>query len=230
MRESDLYEPVKQFLETRGYAVKGEVRGCDLVAVKEDAPTLIVELKLSFSLDLVLQGVNRLTLTDDVYLAVPAPDSAGKKKAWRSKSRDIVKLCKRLGFGLMQVTADRVDVLVDPVPYQPRKNVRAHTRLIREFSRRQGDPNTGGVTRQRIVTAYRQAALRCAQSLEGAEEGKKVAVIRQETGAENAGSILAKNHYGWFARISMGVYVLTEAGQEALVDYRHLIKDSSSSA
>ncbi len=31
--ESDLYAPVKALLEGQGYVVKGEVRGCDVVAV-----------------------------------------------------------------------------------------------------------------------------------------------------------------------------------------------------
>jgi hypothetical protein len=30
--ESDLYAPVKALLEGQGYVVKGEVRGCDVVA------------------------------------------------------------------------------------------------------------------------------------------------------------------------------------------------------
>ena len=31
MTETELYGPVKRFLEARGFAVKGEIRGCDLV-------------------------------------------------------------------------------------------------------------------------------------------------------------------------------------------------------
>jgi hypothetical protein len=57
--ETSLYRPVKGYLETLGYTVKGEVCGCDLVATRGDEPPLVVigELKLSFSLDLVLQAV-----------------------------------------------------------------------------------------------------------------------------------------------------------------------------
>jgi len=55
--ETSLYGPVKRYLETLGYMVKGEVCGCDLVALRGDEPPIVVigELKLSFSLDLVLQ-------------------------------------------------------------------------------------------------------------------------------------------------------------------------------
>ena len=71
MRETTLYRPVKAFLEAQGYAVKGEVTGCDLVAIRGDEPPVIVELKTSFSLSLVFQGIVRQDLSDTVYLAVP---------------------------------------------------------------------------------------------------------------------------------------------------------------
>jgi hypothetical protein len=53
--ESSLYEPVKRYLETLGCTVKGEVCGCDLVALRGNEPPMVIigELKLSFSLDLV---------------------------------------------------------------------------------------------------------------------------------------------------------------------------------
>src|SRR5262245_49369018 len=99
--ESDLYAPVKALLEGQGYDVKGEGRGCDVVAVRGDEPPVIVELKRAFGMGLVLQGVNRLALSDSVYLAVGA---------WPKNMRDVKKLCRRLGFGLMIVSDDRVDV------------------------------------------------------------------------------------------------------------------------
>ncbi len=54
--EASLYAPVKRFLERLGYEVKGEVRGCDLVARRGDEPPVIVELKLRFNLALVFRG------------------------------------------------------------------------------------------------------------------------------------------------------------------------------
>src|SRR5674476_376645 len=57
--ETALYLPVKRFLENLGFTVKGEVGGCDLVALSGDDPPIVVigELKLSFNLELVLQAV-----------------------------------------------------------------------------------------------------------------------------------------------------------------------------
>src|SRR5438270_13013134 len=69
--EASLYLPVKRFLERLGYEVKGEVRGCDLVARRGDEPLLIVELKRRFTLALVLQGIDRLAVSERVYVAVP---------------------------------------------------------------------------------------------------------------------------------------------------------------
>ena len=37
-RETSLYPPVKQFLENRGFDVKGEICGCDVVALRGDEP------------------------------------------------------------------------------------------------------------------------------------------------------------------------------------------------
>jgi hypothetical protein len=68
--ETSLYQPVNGFLEGLGF-VKGEVGGCDLVALKgDDLPVVVIcELKLTFNLELILQGVDRATASDEVWLA-----------------------------------------------------------------------------------------------------------------------------------------------------------------
>ena len=70
--ERSLYRPVKRFHENLGFEVKGEVYGCDIVALRGDGPpvVLIGELKLRFNLDLVLQGVDRSAVCDEILLAV----------------------------------------------------------------------------------------------------------------------------------------------------------------
>ena len=52
--ETTLYAPVKRYLEAHGFTVKGEVCGCDLVALRGGEPPIVVigELKLAFSLEL----------------------------------------------------------------------------------------------------------------------------------------------------------------------------------
>lgn len=220
MRESDLYAPVKRYLETCGYDVKAEVKGCDVVAQRPGAPPVIVELKVAFSLDLVLQGVMRQRMADDVYLAVPTPGTPAKRRNWSARRRAVLRLCRRLGLGLMLVDPDRdridraVEVVLDPAPYAPRRDHKARRRLAQEFANRTGDPNVGGVTGQKIMTAYRQDALKCARHL--APGPLSLGQLRAETGIDRAASILQKNHYGWFERVARGVYGLTPAGRSAL--------------
>ena len=56
--ETVLYPFVKAFLEARGFEVKGEIVGCDIVAVRGDEPPVIVigELKLTFNLGRPARG------------------------------------------------------------------------------------------------------------------------------------------------------------------------------
>jgi hypothetical protein len=209
-RETSLYLPVKRFLEGLGFAVKGEVCGCDIVALRGDGPPLVVvgELKLGFNLELVLQGVNRMTACDEVWLAV-------RMRARRGREHDarVRKLCRLLGFGLLGVsTSGRVDVLVQPGPWRPRRDQHRRMRLIDEHRRRIGDPASGGMSKMPIMTAYRQQALTCAASLlEGPRRTREIRTI-----VPDAPKILLRNVYGWFYRIERGIYGLTQAGATAL--------------
>src|SRR2546430_17449421 len=71
-RETSLYVPVKRFLETLGFDVKGEICGCDLVAIRGEEPPLVVigEMKFGFKHELVLQGIDRTPACYQVWLAV----------------------------------------------------------------------------------------------------------------------------------------------------------------
>ncbi|SPJ25881.1 DUF2161 domain-containing phosphodiesterase [Palleronia abyssalis] len=209
-RETDLYGPVKQLLEGQGYVVKGEVGPLDVMAVRGDESPVAVELKLSFSLSLVHQGIARQALTDHVYLAVPA----GKRRDDRRNAT----LCRRLGLGLVRVhlPGGPCEVLCDPAPYRPRRFPARTARLLREFQRLQGDPNTGGGTRRGLVTAYRQDALRIAHALrDGPRRGADIA---RETGVVHATRMLRDNHYGWFEKFARGVYQLGEKGRAAIIE------------
>ncbi len=208
MRESELYPAVKAFLQAQGYEVKSEVGPADVMALRGDEPAVIVEMKTALNLALILQGVARQGLFDHVYLAVPQPPK------WTHRYRDLVALLRRLGLGLLTVREGRVEAHLDPGPYQPRRSAPRAGRLLREFQRRAGDPNTGGTTRVPRMTAYRQEALRLAQLL--AEGPDSPAALARVTGIARARAILADNHYGWFERISRGVYSLSPLGQQAL--------------
>jgi hypothetical protein len=141
MLETALYPTVKRFLEELGFQAKGEVNGCDIVAVRDVEPRrlAIVEMKRGFTLDLLLQAVDRMRAADEVWLAVPATR--------RGRDRDpcVHRLCRLLGFGLMAVDAgrDRIEVLAEPGPYRPRADQRRRSQLLSEHARRRGDPSQG---------------------------------------------------------------------------------------
>jgi len=208
--ETALYAPVKRFLEAQGFSVKGEVCGCDLVALRGDEPPRVVigELKLAFNLELVLQGVNRIAACDEIWLAVRASWRRGRESDPRVR-----KLCRFLGFGLLGVFPnDRVEVLVEPGPWRPRNDRKRRTRLLREHQRRQGDPALGGSSKAPIMTAYRQQALACAAILSDGPRRPKEIKVRVPDGPK----ILLNNVYGWFDRVERGIYTLTPDGIAAL--------------
>jgi len=212
LQETDLYAPIKAHLVALGYDVKGEVGAADVMALRDGAEPLIVELKTGFSLALLQQAVARQAVTDTVYVAVPRWKG---KAGWRTFKGNIG-LCKRLGVGVMSVKLPEgvVQVHCDPAPFQPRKSKLRKAALLREFDRRTGDPNAGGMTRQTIVTGYRQEAARCAAFL--AENGPtKGAVVARATAVPTATRIMADNHYGWFQKVALGVYGLSSTGVTA---------------
>lgn len=223
MKESDLYPPLKTYLEAQGYEVKAEIGACDLMARRGAEPPVIVEMKLTFSLALVMQGVARQGGFDHVYLAVPISSDRG----WKLRYREIIGLCRRLGLGLLAVQTGAtaaVEAHLDPGPYAPRKNTRHAARLLREFERRVGDPNIGGVTGVRRMTAYRQDALRCAMVLETAGP-LRAAAVAKASGVARAATLMRDDHYGWFERIERGTYVLTPQGAAAISDdHRTLLR------
>jgi hypothetical protein len=209
--ETSLYLPVKRHLESLGFTVKGEVGGCDLVALSGNDPPIVVigELKLSFNLELILQGVERAGACDVVWLAARLSMN-GKGRESDARYRN---LCRRLGFGMLGVTYQgSVEVLVAPSAVSPRRNPKKRSRLVIEHQRRKGDPIAGGSTRTPIMTAYRQQALVCAAAM--ATGPCRVRDLRVE--APDAGKILLHNVYGWFDRIERGIYALTDAGRTAL--------------
>ncbi|PZD94296.1 hypothetical protein DNH61_17960 [Paenibacillus sambharensis] len=226
--ETELYTPVKAYYEKLGYEVKSEVLHCDLVAVKPgEEATVIVEMKKTFNLALLLQGVERLRLTDRVMLAVER--NRKKSGAVNQRFGDLTELCRLLGLGLMTVTfyktkAPAVEVLCEPGD-PPARGMRRkrQSRLLTEFRERSGDYNVGGSTGRKLVTSYREKALRCAWALhkEGELPPRRV---RELSGSPQAARILLNDYYGWFERVDRGVYRLRPQGVQALIDYADVVE------
>jgi len=212
MAEVSLYAPVKTFLESLDFVVKGEIGNCDIVGLREGEPPVVVicELKMQFNLELILQAVDRASASDEVWLAA-AMSARGKGRESDSRFRA---LCRRLGFGLIGVTSrGAVELLLSPAAPAPRRDPRKRSRLIEEHRRRRGDPAVGGSTRSPVMTAYRQDALTCAAAIaQGPRRPRDLVTL-----TPRAGKILLHNVYGWFQRAERGVYVLTDAGHAALL-------------
>jgi hypothetical protein len=210
--ETALYLPVKTFLETAGYTVKGEIGGCDLVGLSEAEPPVVIvcELKQVFNLELIMQAVDRQAQSDEVWIAARI-SAKGKGREADRRFRD---LCRRLGLGMLGVSdTGTVDIIVSPVAPLPKRNSGKRNRLVEEHRRRKGDPAIGGSTRQPIMTAYRQQALACAALLQAGPLRPR----DLKAAGPKVPNILRDNVYGWFDRVDRGVYQLTEVGIAALL-------------
>ncbi|RKP54012.1 hypothetical protein D7Z26_11525 [Cohnella endophytica] len=241
--ETELYPPVKGFFEERGYEVKAEIRGCDLVAYRADrTDPIIVEMKKTFTLPLLLQGADRQKTGAEVWLAVER--NRTKKGAHNQRFAEIAALCRRLNLGFLTITFYRtkkpvIDVWCEPVsshagtaspiaserltPYSVapipggRKKAKA-AKLMQEFNARSGDYNVGGSTKRKLITAYRERAIQCALALD-CHGPSAPRTVRDLTHCPTAASMLRSNYYGWFARVAKGIYDLTPAGRSALGEY-----------
>jgi hypothetical protein len=232
--ETELYAPVKTYLEQQGYEVRGEVRHCDLVAIRGEEPPLIVELKRSFSIPLLLQGIDRLRLTRTVYVAFERP--AKGKAPHGANWPELRRLCGMLGIGLITVQfyrtrKPRVEVEChppeavpgsSPPPKTPRRSKYAAGKLEQEFREREGDYNVGGSSRRKLVTAYREKSLQLALLLQehGPLSPRK---LRELCGNGKAASMLQDNVYLWFQRVERGIYRLSPQGEEALVTFAPVV-------
>lgn len=191
--------------------MKAEVHACDVMAVRGNEPPIIVELKTGLTLQLIYQAIDRMALVEHVYVAIARPKRAVPSEA--------VKLCKRLGLGLMIVSkSGSVDILAEPVPYTPRSNKNRKTALLKEFHKRKGDPNIGGSTKTKLMTAYKQDALRCLTYL-NTNGPTKISDLRKNTKVDRAATILRSDYYGWFAKQSRGIYGLSKIGTKAILDF-----------
>jgi hypothetical protein len=215
MKESDLYLPLKRYLESQNYEVKGEVQNCDVMAMRGQEDPVVIELKLSINLTVVLQSVDRLSLTPKVYIGIPEQCIALKRRR-----KQILKLLRMLGLGLITIDPDRkianVNVLLDPSEYKPRKSKNRQERLLGEFAKRVGDPNLGGMDKRKgLMTAYRQRALAIAQILR--KDGPtKASHIANELRDIKARNIMYRDVYGWFDRVSPGIYDISPRGKQEI--------------
>lgn len=213
MVETEVAKPVEDFLSNLGYRVRSEVKGCDITATKDDE-LIVIECKTSISLKLIYQAVDRLEFSDSVYIAIPLLSGKGIPNR-----KHLLRLLKRLELGLIIVhvlkTKTRVEVVLEPKEYKPRRKLKKRKSILGEIERRSDNKNTGG-TRGKIITAYKESAIFIAEELNkyGPLSAKKLRVLGA---CEKAHSILYNNFYGWFEKgDKRGEYRLTDKGISAI--------------
>lgn len=227
IKEEDLYPPVKEYFEALGYKVNGEVRSCDMTALKEEE-LIIVELKKNLTVNLLTQAVIRQRTADLVYIVIPKP----KKFKFNAKWKDTLHLLRRLELGLILVDLKKgistVELVQEPVPFDRNKSIQLNKKkrklLIKEIEGRNIDLNKGGSRGKKLVTAYREASILIASCLElyGPLSPKQLRALGSDD--KKTTSILSQNFYGWFERVKKGVYALTEEGRKDLQQYPELVE------
>ena len=217
--EEDMYVPVCDYLKENGYDVRGEVKNCDIAAYKEDMLT-VVELKKAFNLKLIYQAVERQDFAQSVYVAIGRSGKGMRDGNFKS----MVKLLKRLDIGLITVAMDSpiktVEVILEPADERKTRNSRRKKAMALEFQGRSGDYNKGGIQKTKIITAYREKAIKvlcwvARKEVATNSELRALGCDNKELG------ILQKNYYGWFERVGRGKYGISASGIEALEDMKY---------
>ena len=125
MKETDLFFPVRDYLMALGYDVQGEILAADIFAKKED-DIIIVELKLTISLKLIYQALERKKITDHVYIATPLSIA----KSHHRNNPQFYDLLKRLGVGLLAVNNQQVTCLLASDHSEPMKKKYQKKKLL----------------------------------------------------------------------------------------------------
>lgn len=237
--ESDLFLPIKEYFEQMGYRGDGEVRGIDLYMEREGA-TLAVELKNALDFKALRQAALRQKTVDVVFIGIFCPKNI--------RSRDFSEklyLLRRLGIGLIAVTPQTKQVQVIALPetgelenYRKR-NIQSGKALSEELKARRIRENTGGTHGKKLMTAYREDALRVLQALKTLGEASATRMITKASGVKRTAAILRDNHYNWFMPVAKDekdeganrerIYKIAPAGEDALKEYADVIRCLSAS-
>ena len=212
IRETDLYQPIKKLLEGLGFVVKGEVKGCDIAALRGEE-LWIVEMKRHFSVNLLYQAMSRLSVTPFVFVAVPRPRNLGKN------FKNAKKILKKLELGLVVVSLDTTikcaEIILSPGESKKVSRNKKTIAFCKEIEGRTVD-TPGGSKGTVIASAYREQCIKIVCLLEQTEPLSPTELVRKYGCRHGAGAILQKNYYGWFTRVARGQYVLSAKGWQFL--------------
>jgi hypothetical protein len=210
-KEIDLYPPIRKMLAEQGFTVRGEVKGCDIAAVRDDALWLI-EMKLSANLKLLFQAAAKQGMTDWVFVAVPRPGKARDKHFTQ-----YARLLKRLNIGLITVSLDSEYPMASVIHFPEGNDVKnnaASRKVKREAAGRTID--TCGGSQKEVNTVYREKCIKIAALLEIHAPLNAPALMKDHGCETDTYNILRTNSYGWYEKAGRGTYVLTEKCREYL--------------
>ena len=210
-KETDLYAPIHKMLVEQGFTVRGEVKGCDIAAVKDEALWLI-EMKLTANLKLIFQAMERQSATDWVFVAIPRP-----RKARAKHYTQFVRVLKKLNIGLITVALDSPNLTTEiihfPTGNDAKKNIKTR-RIKKEIAGRTVD--TQGGSQQKVNTAYRERNVRIATLLEAHAPLNAPALVKIYGCEPDTSNILRNNVYEWYEKIGRGTYALSDKGRDYL--------------
>lgn len=222
MKETELYLPVKTLFESLGYEVKAEINHIDILASKEDY-FIACELKTSVSLKLIYQAIERQKIVDEVYIATYKKHIHSSKQTYRN----LIALLKRLEIGLIAVSGDLAEIVLESKPFDYAKSramyQKKKQKMKKEFTLSKTSLNIGG-TKGKIMTRYKEMVTQIGiYILDHGPSSPKA--IKHALNIEKVSSILQKNYQQYFVRIDRGVYDLTQEGRKEILKMYHTLKD-----
>jgi hypothetical protein len=174
LKETDLFPPVKNWLEERGFEVYSEVqpasydKRADVVGVHESI-VAVVEMKTHLSLALMDQAVSWLGRAHYVYVAVPVQSGKGVGEYAE-------RVARREGIGLLEIKRPCLDYVrchIKPKFYR-RISVNWQDILLPEHQEIAGGHSGGG-----YITQYRMMMRRVEHVLKYAGFAQQGATIEE---------------------------------------------------
>lgn len=210
-KETDLYLYVKNFFESKGYFVKSEVKNCDVACIFKDELT-IIELKKAFCLKLLYQALDRKKFADFVFICIPQPKNFRKKEV-----KYMINILKSLEIGLITVSIESPLKHVQIV-YYPKKNKvkssKKRNQILYQLEKSTVDFNLGGSSsKDFFITFHRENSIRIACFLKNLKTASPRELVKLGCD-KNTGKILLHNHYGWFEKVSRGIYKISPIGEK----------------
>ena len=214
MKETQLYEPIKNYFLQNGYSIQAEVKNCD-IAFLEHKNLVVIEMKNNFNLKLLYQAMDRKSFADKVFIAINRPKNFRKKEI-----KNMLKILKSLNIGFISVSLDspikKVEIILEPYEDKIKRKTRKRKMVLNEINRRNLNINIAGSTKKdAILTAYREKVIFIACILDKIGESS-ASNIQKQFSIQNVSYILQKNYYGYFYKVKRGIYTLSENGKKML--------------